>query len=437
VVAVDRRPNLPDQSHHRRDRAWRAAHFNGALWAFGNGLVSTTLITFLAKDYGATSFQVGLILACPHLAGVLRLVAPTVLRVTPDRRRFSLATFLLSGICLALLPWLSWPKVLPTQEASLMALIGLWAAWHVWMYVGLVAFLSWLGDLGPSGERGRRFGAREAWMTGATIAGTVVAAVFAQWWNAQHAKSEQWIGLAICAAIGAVFVLLSVLPLVAMPHVPRRDTSASSVGEMLTALRDRRFLPLVVFNVWFSFANGLTGAAIGIFPYAVLHLSAPVMLYLATYMRVGQVTTAPLAGWSLDRFSSRLSMAVAQVVVAVSLLFYFVASREQWWWIIGAWTCWIAYVVLNVGLPTLTLKLSPGGNSPAYVAVIMAASGVSFAVASVLGGWLLDYFRKQPLHIEGWPTLDAFATMFLIGFVLRLMSAGWLLLLQEEKVRCP
>lgn len=65
----------------------------------------------------------------------------------------------------------------------------------------------------------------------------------------------------------------------------------------------------------------------------------------------------------------------------------------------------------------------------------MAASGVSYALASVFGGWLLDYFRKQPLQLDGWPTLDAFAAMFVIGFVLRLMSAGWLLLLPEEKER--
>jgi MFS family permease len=425
-VAVHSPPPWPEH----RTRQWRAAHLNGALWALGNGLVSTTLITYLAKDYGATNLQVGLILACPHLAGVLRLLAPWLLRRWPDRRRFSLVAFLVSGLCLTLLPWLSWPGVLPRPEWSLTALIALWAAWHVGMYVGLVGFLSWLADLAPPDRRGFRFGVREACLTGGTIAGTAASAIFTQHWNANHPRNEQWIGLALCAGAGAVLVLLSVAPLMWMQSRPRRIARPMNSGcEMLAALLDRRFLPLLAFNVWFSFANGFTGAAIGIYPYAVLHLAAPTLLFLATYMRIGQVIVGPLAGWSLDRFGYRGLMAGSQGVVSCGLLFYLLSTPEQWWWLVGAWTCWIAYAVLNVGLPALTLQLSPGGNSPAYLAVIMAASGISFACASVLGGGLLDVLRHRSWQVAGGQTLDAFGMLFVIGFALRLASALWLLLL--------
>jgi len=418
---------------NERDRGWRGAYLNGALWSLGNGLVSTTLITFLAKDYGANSFQVGLILACPHLFGMVRLLAPPLLDRWQDRRLFSVVAFLFSGLSLVALPWLSWPGVLSSKSASLTALIALWAAWHVWMYVGLVAFFSWLGDLSPSDERSRRFGAREARMTACTIAGTLLAAWLTQWWNQTHEKPQQWIGLALTAAAGSAFVLLSVLPLAAMPHQPRLSKVAilPSGREMLAALTDRRFLPLLLFNVWFSFANGISGAAIGLFPYSVLKLTAPTLLWLTSSMRVGQVIAAPLAGRLLDRASPRWLMAGSQVVVAAGLLFYLAASPERWWWIAGAWTCWIAYVVLNIGLPSLTLQLSPDGNSPAYVAVIMAASGASFAVASVLGGWLLDYLKGHPLVVAGLPQ-SSFATLFIVGFVLRLLAAGWLLGLPKK-----
>jgi len=422
--------------------AWLGAHANGLIWAVGNGLVSTTLITFLAKDYGATSFHVGLILACPHLLGVLRLVAPPLVQSWPDRKRWTIAFFLLSGLCLLLLPLLSWPGVLASQRQSLTALVALWGTWHVWMYVGLVPFLSWLGDLGPRQERATLFGVREACLIFGTIVGTLLAATIAAWWNSWHAKEEQWIALAGCAVAGGILVIASVAPLLFMPHRPRSEwlQSTPSTKEMLSALVDRRFRPLLLFNIWFSLANGITGAAVGIFPYAVLGLSAPVMLYFATYMRVGQVIGGPLAGRSLDRWGHRGAMATAQVIVACGLLFYLPATRNQWWWIAGAWTCWIAYAVLNVGLPSLTLRLSPGENSPAYIAVIMAASSASFAIASVLGGWLLDALRTWSAQSStadsstaesSVAAIDPFAALFVVGFILRLGSAAWLLLLRE------
>jgi MFS family permease len=412
--------------------AWRGAFLNGALWALGNGLVSTSLVTYLAKEYGATSGQVGWILACPHLFGVLRLAAPLWLDLDPNRRRLSLLLLLASGLVLLALPMLSWPQVLATPQASLTALIACWTAWHVLMYLGLVPLFSWFGDLAERDELSQRLGQREAWMTAATIVGTLAAAAFTQWWNSTHSKQEQWQGLALAALAGSAFVLLSVAPLGTMPHAPRRRASRhASLTEFWHALVDRRFLPLLLFNVTFSFANGLTAATVALFPYVELKIGAPTILALQSFMRVGQVMTAPAASSALKGRLARLAMVLAEIIVAVGLLFYLPATANAWWWIIGAWTCWIAYVVLNIGLPSLTLQLSPGKNSPAYVATIMAASGLSFGASSVLGGWLLDMLR-QPADAS-FP-LDAFRTLVLAGFVLRLASAGWLFALPDVLV---
>ena len=61
-----------------RRRAMRLVNWNGALWAAGNGLVGTMPIVYLAMEFHVRAIGLGisLILAAPHLAGLLRLAAP-------------------------------------------------------------------------------------------------------------------------------------------------------------------------------------------------------------------------------------------------------------------------------------------------------------------------------------------------------------------------
>jgi len=75
-----------------RRRARRLAYWNGAVWAIGNGLASTTLVVYLALDLGAGRIGLGiaLILAARHVVGLLRLGAPALIGRLVERKRFCL-----------------------------------------------------------------------------------------------------------------------------------------------------------------------------------------------------------------------------------------------------------------------------------------------------------------------------------------------------------
>ena len=59
--------------------AMRLANANAAIWAIGNGLISTLLVIYLAADLGAKGLAVSMILAAPRFAGVLRLGVPALM----------------------------------------------------------------------------------------------------------------------------------------------------------------------------------------------------------------------------------------------------------------------------------------------------------------------------------------------------------------------
>jgi len=233
------------------------AVWNGSLWALGNGLASTTLVIYLARELYAErlGLGIGLILAAPHIAGLLRLGAPAMINRLGDRKRFCRASFLLSALVLLAMPWVCAPGRLPSPGWSLATLILLWCLYHLLQYLATVALWSWLADAAPQRIRGRFFGWRERWMVAGTATAALSAGLFVWGVRATQPGLPAWIPYAVMTGLGAIFMLAALAPLALMPpcapppSVPRGVTFRS----IIKPFGDARFLRLLAFGCWFSF----------------------------------------------------------------------------------------------------------------------------------------------------------------------------------------
>jgi MFS family permease len=193
---------------------------------------------------------------------------------------------------------------------------------------------------------------------------------------------------------------------------------------------DARFQRLLLFGCWFSFFNGLTQTAQTIFPRKVLDLDVFYMAGLRVLMQVGQIGLTPWVGSFSDRYGNRPTLIVCQLVVATAPLFYLAATPAQPWWIAGAWLIFSAYVGLNICLPNLMLKLSPGHDKSAYVATYFAITGLAYAASTVAGGWLFDFLQFQSFPVGPF-TLSNYGYLFYIAWVTRTLAVVLLLAVVE------
>jgi MFS family permease len=421
---------------HRR-RARRLAVWNGAVWAVGNGLASTTLVVYLALELDAPRIGLGIgaILAMRYVVGALQLGAPAAIGRWAGRKGFCLAGFTLSGLTLLLLPAVAAPGLLPTPAASLAALVALWCLHHLMQYLAMVAFWSWLAELVRGRVRGRFLGVRGRWLAAGEAAGALAAGLHAWGWAGLHPDRPGWIAYVPPALCGAVLILASVLPVARMPAVRRRTAAARlPLGTLLAPWRDARFLGLLAFGSWLSAANGLTQSAQNIFPVRVLGVGLLLNLGVQTFMRLGQMGISPEMGRLADRRGNRAVMAGALLVVAAGPLFYLAASPERWWWFLGAWVVWIAYAGLNVCLPNLLLHTAPRSADTPHIAAYYAVTGLVYAGSTMLGGSLFDALREASftLALPGGASLDHYGLLFLAGWLLRSLSVVLLLVLVRE-----
>lgn len=434
---------------HRR-KARRLAVWNGAVWAIGNGLVSTTLIIYWAKELHATwiGLGIGLIGAAPQIVGLLRLGAPAMIARLADRKRFCIMAFLLSILPLAGIPFLGKPGLLPSPSWSLATLILLWCLHQLLQYLGMVALWSWLADAAPTRIRGRFLGWRQRWMMAGTAVAVVIAGVATT--NATDPSPyiretfrafPIWACYGIIAVLGAAFLLAALVPLEQMPACEggRRNPGTPHLSgasrNWIAPFRDRRFLWLLAFGCWFSFFNGITQAAQGYYPMQVLGISLFVSLSLQTLMNLGQWGVSPWLGRLADRFGNRPVMFICQLLAAAGLLFFAVATPSHWWWLIGAWTLWIAYAGLNIGLPNLLLKLAPRETNASYIAAFEAVRGMCYAVSAIAGGAILDACKDwtYPLTETRW--LLFFPCLFIIGWLMRSLGALIILWIIEPQTQ--
>jgi MFS family permease len=353
AVDVPRALDLAARRHARR-----LAYWNALLWSIGNGLSSTTLVIYLAMELHAEriGLSIGLILAARHFIGVLRLGTPAMLDRWRERKRFCTITFALSGIVLLCLPVCAAPNVLPSANASVWALVILWCMHHLLQYLGTIALYSWFADLVPTAVRGRFFGRRERWLVAGEAASAIACGWFAWEWCSHYPKPQHWIGYAIPAGLGALFMLAAVVPLRWMPSVEysKNRTKHFALEWLWKPFSDRAFLAFLLFGCWFSAANGITQTVQNSYPKQVLQVGLFLMLSVQTGMRLGQIGVSPSLGRAADRFGNKPMMLFCLLITAQGPLFYLFAAPESWWWFVGAWIAWIAYAGLNIGLPNFS-----------------------------------------------------------------------------------
>jgi MFS family permease len=473
-------------------RAMRLVYWNGAIWALGSGLASGPLVQYLAMEHDVAGIGVSIavILAAPHLIGVLRLAVPGLLTRIAGRKPFCVAMHVLSGLALLTLAAAVAPGRLGSPPATLALTAALWCACQALEFLGMVALWSWLADLVPQAVRGTFLGRRECWMAAGQAAGMLAAGVFAWAWFQGSPQWPRWLGYAIPMAIGAALLMAAAVPLARMPEPGRRVRPVaaaagaslervvrSSGGEnaletmeirrqqrhtfvrhalagLLAPLADRRFLRLLAVGCWLSIANGMIQSPQSIFPNRVLGMSLFTMLALKVGLRLGQWPVSPALGRLADRWGSRPLIAASLLVVAQGPLFYFLASPASPWWILAAWACWIAWAGINIGLPNLMLKLSPSVSNAAlipcaesgdtvpkakrriparvdYIAVYYTATGLCHGLSTIFGGMLLDRYRGAIFVMPGL-RLDYYHAAFLSGWVSWSLAAALMVWIVQE-----
>ncbi|HWB01102.1 MAG TPA: MFS transporter, partial [Pirellulales bacterium] len=389
----------PQRARARR-AAFRLGYCSGALWSIGNGLTSGSLITYLAIDLGAKGVGVSLVLAIQATVGTLRVFAPPLIDWFGGARRACLTLTLASYAVIVALPVATLGNSPLRQLDPVPTLITILCVHQLLEHLGAVALWTWWADLVPRRIRGRFFARRNMWQLAVLVPAVWASGKFVDYWKLHHADAAM-VGYGIVTAAGACFLLGSLIPLFKLPErlgpfgrtmASTRPISAPWAGASAVAstFRTPAFRRVLAFGAWFSIANGLTQAAQNIYPKTVLEITLAQQAMLVVAMRLGQVGYSACVGPFSDRYGNRPALIISQALQAAGILFFCAATPAHPQWFYGAWILWSAFAGLNICIPSLLLKIAPCGQTSAYVGAYFGITGLLYAAATVVGGYLHD-----------------------------------------------
>jgi MFS family permease len=368
------------------------------------------VLAFAVTGMGWQAGAVGLMAALPHICNCLQ---PLLLAVLS--KRFSNYGLLVLIFSLGALPWMVGPTFEALGSYRNLVFIAMLVVATCANSIGSVAWSSAISELVPERLSGRYFARRNLIFGCWTLAAVMIAGQIAEWRH-ESLKVFGWIFFAagVLRLMGLFFLTRMKFP----ASVRERRSRAIAPGDLLEVLRNRNYLWLCIFVGAWGFLLNASTPFYTVFLVEKLRFGVGDVVILTTLASFGGLVT--LKGWGLlcERFGNRPVLQVAALIWAVIALVTWGLARPGWVWqlyigyfLVGAMTAGFQLAQFN-----LMVRLAPGEQRTAYVAVFLALTSLMTAVGPVLGGVLLNYAPAQVGSLFGTPILSFHLLFLLTGF---------------------
>lgn len=394
-----------------------------------------------ALQLGADNFIIGVIAAVPFLVQLLQIPAVALVERWRVRRAITVWTsgigrgFLLATAAAPLLPGraaLAWLILCLALHQGLAALSG--CAWNAWMR-----------DLVPPRQYGRFFGGRTAATTALAVGLGILGSVAIDAWK-RHVPGAPAAGYAGVFALGGAAGLYGVYLLSRTPEPAMAPaTEHESLFRLLAKpFHDHTFRRLIIFLAAWNFAANLAAPFFTV--YLLRSLGYPLALVMALNIASQLSNIAFLSVWGLliDRFNNKAVLSVCAPLFLFCVLAWSFTGLS---WMHGFVLPLLVLLHILMGLSTagiglasgnIAMKLSPRGQSTAYLAANSVVSALSAAVAPMITGVCADFFADHALTLSlSWKspnqavafdlfTLHALTFFFAAAAVIGLVSLTFL-----------
>jgi MFS family permease len=410
------------------DRTLRLLLYDGVASETMSSLTTGVFLVGFAIELGASNLEIGILAAVPSLTQLLQL--PAVVLVERVRRRRAVAVWAsaigrTALMATAITPFLPWP-------ASIYALIAYLAIHQAFGAISGCAWNSWMRDLVPESLFGRFFGRRTAIITALAIVLGILGGVLVDAWKG-YAPENPAFGYAAMFALGAAIGMLGVYLMAITPEPPMPPPLQHlPLHKLLAApFHDPNFRRLMIFLGSWNFAVNLAAPFFTVYMLKMLGYPMALVIGLNVISQLSNLAFLGVWGGLIDRFSNKSVLRVCAPLFLFCILAWSFTGLS---WIAGMTLPLLALLHALMGLSTagvglasgnIAMKLSPAGQSTAYLAANSVVMSVCAGIAPIVGGACADFFAtreltlalewKSPLHEMTLEVLNFHAWTFFFG----------------------
>lgn len=372
-------------------RSLRASVAEGMVAEVFTACAGATVLTGWAVALKLGPFLVGVMSALPFCAQFVQFPAAWLTSLL-GHRRVALGVVLLSRqvmLPLCLLPWLGL-----SLEGQRRLLVGVAATSAVLAVMGNNAWTAWMGELVPESLRGRYFGRRTAI---STLSATLASLVAGVTMDRLHAPEGVGLGLPLLAGVSCVAGgVCTLLMLRQHDPAPQRERPRLDPRVALLPLRDERARRVLGYQLAWNAAVGLCTPFFAYHALKNLKLGFLALAVQAASTAAMRMVTAPLWGRIIDRRGAQPVLLVCSLGLCVLPLVWLWPTPDFLWPllldVVIAGGLWSGHTLASFALP---LAVAPRDGRPFYLAAFSTAGGLTYTLASALGGALAGWLPGE------------------------------------------
>ena len=407
-----------------------------SIFTAGHALTTGGFFNYFVSSYKPTATWLAILQAAPEFFETAGLFARPIVMRLMSRKALWIGGLVLGRLAALVIPLVAILGQGRTATEVLPWILVAVAFWYALQGLSYIAFLSWLSDLAPERTWGRIFASRQLVYVVVTWVMSTLGGQAVRWQKANLPPDQQFWFYVVAFSIGGVVAALSFFPMAGLPPMPSRAVfdRQKFVEPLLAAFRDRDFRCLLLWAMHMALAQGFTQAVITKYQIEVLKIPLDGYLRMAAVMLSIQVVMSIVAGYLSDRVGDRNILFASHLLLSFAMVFPMLATPEKPQWQMGAYVVWGLFGIVNVVMYTLAWRLAPRSDNTSFLGLFRPLSGLTAALAGILGGVCLDQLLKR-----GWSTelfgrsWSGFHVLFLVSFIGRFTAPFWLLGIQKQK----
>jgi MFS family permease len=399
-------------------------------------LTGTTcpLLTEYFLSLGATDWHFGLLAGLPNAVLGFQLLGAYWANHLHSRKPL----FMTSMICgrLMVLPVIVLPVVWHPANASdlILTMVLCLVSGAALMHIGGPLWFAWMADLVPRRILSRYWGVRQLWMQFSWAFSFLAVTAFSYLSTLPVSQA-----FAVVASLAVAAGVMDILLFIWVEEPPNTlHTGARLLDVLLEPFRHRVYRTYVWF--WAMWMASLLCGAAFMQVYALKVLQLTVWQATLIWCVLGVSTALASPGWGrlADRHGHRPVLLICIACKPwVALVFALLTPATAVWvlplvfLVDGVWNAG-----MMVGSNGYMLKLSPQRNRSMFIATIIALSGLTAGVASMLSGRMLDVLGGATWTFWG-RAWGGYNLVFFISFLMRLACVAFAHRIQEPRTSAP
>ncbi len=405
----------------------------GSLGTAMTTLVGGAFLIGFALVLGADNSVIGILASLPLLANLIQIIGSYIISKAGDSKRvclFNIFIHRLLWLFIVLLPFFIFRDSF--YDIRVWIFVALLGVSSIFASLTNVSWTSWMADLIPRNIRGRFFAKRNivAQIVGMLLA--VMAGRFLDVWRGIFPDPvNQSYGFVILFAVGTLFGFIGITILKKMHRAPPKPASAQNFFSQLTKpLKDSAFRYFILFSVAWGFSVGIAGPFFSVYMIQNLQIPFSIITLFGVVAGISSIFGMRIVGRVIDRLGPKPLFILCGCGAALLPSLWLLATPENYHiiWVINIVSgfCWAGIGIIS---SSLMMNMAPSEYNSVYFAVFAGITGLSGALAPIVGGYLGEYFSGIVINL-GFFQVSNLKILFLLSAVCRLCSLLFLNLVQ-------